>query len=222
MPSARGKKASRFRDAAHLARKSPSKKGKNRILIVCEGAETEPNYFEALRVDLGVRSADVRICGKECGTDPMSVVEYALELFKEDSTFDKIFCVFDKEGTRERELKYKQACDVVDRKNLNKCDISYIRSVPSFEYWYILHFRYTCSPFVAQGRKSSGDVVVATLKKDIPKYDKSDKAIFQILKPNLETAKANAVKAIKAAEANQTDNPMTEAHLLVAALEALT
>ena len=221
MASARGFKTGRFRDAANLARKGPSKKAKDRVLIVCEGAETEPNYFEALRIDLGIRSADVRICGKECGTDPMSVVEYALDIFKEDPTFDKIFCVFDKEGTRERELKYKQACNIIDGKNLNKCQISYIRSVPSFEYWYILHFRYTCTPFVAQGNKSSGDAVVSALKKDMPKYNKSDKAMFQVLKPRLETAKSNAVKAMIAAEANQTDNPMTEAHLLVAALESL-
>lgn len=221
MQSTQSRKANRFRDAANFARKGPSRKGKDRILIVCEGAETEPNYFEALRVDLGVRSADVRICGKECGTDPMSVVQYALELFKEDPTFDKIFCVFDKEGTPERELKYKQACNILDNKKLKKCEISYIRSVPSFEYWYILHFRYTCAPFVAERNKSCGDVVVSTLKKEIPNYDKSDRKIFELLKPKLETAKSNAMKAIAAAEANQTDNPMTEAHLLVAALEAL-
>lgn len=221
MSSGRRKQTGRFKGAASLARKGPFKKGKERILIVCEGAETEPNYFEALRVDLGVRSADVRICGKECGSDPMSVLEYALELFEEDSTFDNIFCVFDKEGTQERERKYKQACSIIDEKKLNNCKISYIRSVPSFEYWYILHYKYTCAPFVAQGKKSCADMVISALKKEMPKYNKSEKNIFQLLKPRLSTAKDNARKAIVAATVNQTDNPLTEAHLLVAALEAL-
>lgn len=221
MPAGRRKLASRFKDTASLARRNPFKVGKKRILIVCEGAETEPNYFGSLRVDLGVRSADVRICGKECGSDPMSVLEYALELFEEDSTFDNIFCVFDKEGTKEREAKYKEACKIIDKKKLNNCKISYIRSVPSFEYWYILHYKYTCAPFAAQGRKSCADMVVSALKKEMPKYNKSDKNIFQLLKPKLPIAKVNATKALAAAKAHQTDNPMTEAHLLVEVLESL-
>lgn len=215
------KQAFRFRGAANLARKGPFRKGKDRVLIVCEGSETEPNYFESLRVDLGVRSADVHICGKECGTDPMSVLEYALQLFEQDSSFDKIFCVFDKEGTPEREIKYKKACSIIDAKNLKKCEISYIRSVPSFEYWYLLHFRYTRSPFFAQGKKSCGDMVVSALKKEFPEYEKSEKNVFKILKPRMDFAKINAAKSIAEAKINENDNPTTEAHLLVAALEAL-
>ncbi len=45
-----------------------------------------------------------------------------------------------------------------------------ILSVPCFEYWFILHFCYTCSPFLPSGNKSAADNVVSELKKHLPDY----------------------------------------------------
>lgn len=51
------------------------------MLIVCEGAETEPRYFEALRRTLGLAATvDVVIAGKTGYTDPAGLVGAAEEL----------------------------------------------------------------------------------------------------------------------------------------------
>src|SRR3954452_4619238 len=66
--------ARRARTARDLARRTPSRRSKDRILIVCEGGKTEPNYLRELKGSLGLTNADVEICGDECGSDPASVV----------------------------------------------------------------------------------------------------------------------------------------------------
>jgi hypothetical protein len=47
------------------------------ILVVCEGEKTEPNYIAHYKKGLGLCNVKLEICGKECGSDPLSVVEYA-------------------------------------------------------------------------------------------------------------------------------------------------
>lgn len=212
----------RFRDSAQLERKQPTIKPLKRLLIVCEGSKTEPNYFKAMRRDLGLGSADVRICGEECGTDPVSVVKFALQEFAEDPGFDEIYCVFDKEGTQERKVKYDQACQIIDGKKLkNGRSIKAIKSVPCFEYWYLLHYKFTTSPFTAEGKKSSGDMVVESLKRELPIYEKSTVDMYEMLKARTGIARDNAVRSLKIAENSGTDNPTTNAHILYDALIAL-
>jgi hypothetical protein len=93
--------------------------------------------------------------------------------------------------------------------------------VPCFEYWLLLHFNYTTQPFEAAGNKSSGDQVIHELKKYLPASQKADKDIFTRLFSSLKFAKANADRALKAANANQTDNPSTRIYQLVDYLQNL-
>ncbi|MNC80456.1 hypothetical protein D3C75_1332440 [compost metagenome] len=51
-------------------------------LIVCEGKKTEPEYFNDLRNYERLASITVKVCG-ECGSAPISVVEHALQLYKD-------------------------------------------------------------------------------------------------------------------------------------------
>ena len=69
--------------AGELARRAGWRKARDRVLIVCEGEKTEPNYLKEIRESLGLTNADIVLCGEECGSDPMSVVRYALERFEE-------------------------------------------------------------------------------------------------------------------------------------------
>jgi hypothetical protein len=77
------------------------------ILIVCEGAETEPNYFESLRDYLKLSTISVKI--KDRAGAPINVVEEALaqveqrlQDFRDGRTnappFEAIWCVFDVEN----------------------------------------------------------------------------------------------------------------------------
>lgn len=63
----------RNRNSNRLNRSPAKREPYELILIVCEGSETEPNYFENLRETENLSSVNVEITGKS-GSDPMSVI----------------------------------------------------------------------------------------------------------------------------------------------------
>ena len=60
------------------------------ILIVCEGENTEPSYFNQFRLS----SATVKPVGE--GYNTLSLVSRAIELANEKN-YEKVWCVFDKD-----------------------------------------------------------------------------------------------------------------------------
>jgi hypothetical protein len=119
------------------------------LLIVCEGRETEPNYFNALRIDLRLSTVDVQIEGE--GGTPISVIRKAIsvvekrqKLHNQDGTpiYDQVWCVFDVENPVDNP-SFPQA--VNQAKARNYC---LAISNPAFEYWYLLHFEETNRPFM--------------------------------------------------------------------------
>ena len=97
-----------------LRRRRATKAPYDVILIVCEGGKTEPNYFTELKKAFRLSNANVRICG--CGSDPLSVVDFAIETFRREQEFDRVYCVFD----RDRHTTYNTALDRVRRARLGK------------------------------------------------------------------------------------------------------
>lgn len=81
------------------ARKAQRRKSRQivcKILIVCEGTKTEPNYFEAFKTFNGgtiVYDIDVR----ELGQNTTDVVDKAIEL-KSKGDYDRVWAVFDKDS----------------------------------------------------------------------------------------------------------------------------
>ena len=69
------------RKIASLYRKRKSREPYDVVLIVCEGAKTEPSYFTALKKELRLSSTNIHICGKECGSAPINVVDYLDSFF---------------------------------------------------------------------------------------------------------------------------------------------
>ena len=63
--------------ADELRRRAPTRQPKRRILVVCEGRKTEPEYFKALCND--VRNLLVHVEVRHAGV-PLTVVERAIEL----------------------------------------------------------------------------------------------------------------------------------------------
>ena len=180
----------------------------DKVLIVCEGEKTEPNYFNGLKNHLRLKSANVAIVGE--GATPAKIVERAKKLDmqekRKDDPFDKIFCVFDKDTHSD----YETALDHCAQKNYIA-----ISSVPAFEYWLLLHFRYTTSPY-----KDSAEVLHG-LKKYMADYEKNDTGIFKKLQDKLETAKKNAARSLQDRIHAKTDNPSTRVHILVETLQAI-
>ena len=143
-----------------FSRRPPLKVSRERALIVCEGEKTEPNYIRDFVHHLGLTSADVRVCGEECGSDPRSIYRYAMKVFEADRDYDHVFCVFDQDG----HANFVETCARIAGTRLaNKKKIYCINSNPCFEYWILLHYLFTTAPIIAVGGKSAGERAVSEL-----------------------------------------------------------
>ncbi|MFV2057874.1 MAG: RloB family protein [Thiohalomonadales bacterium] len=203
-----------------LARKKAMRASYAKILIVCEGEKTEPNYFNELKDYLTLNSATVKVTG-ECESSPISVFEYSLRLYKfaknAGDSYDKVFCVFDKD-THSSYQKTLQNIESVKPKD----SFAAITSTPCFEYWLMLHFTYTTRQFRGTGNSSSCDQLITELKNYFPRYQKGDVSIFDKTKNYLPQAKSRAARSLQEATNNMDDNPSTKVHLLIEYLENLS
>jgi len=201
----------KVRTASELTRRKARREPYAKVLIVCEGEKTEPNYFNGLRDCYGLNSANVEVCG-DCGTDPIGIVKYAKRRYKEErdagDAFDRVYCVFDKDSHHSYN-NAKESIRTAKPKNVYFA----ITSVPCFEYWLLLHFDDTTKPF----RRCED--VITVLKNHMPGYNKGQRDTFSFLINKLDAAKKNAHKAIQAATSGDTDNPTTQVHELVEYLQ---
>ena len=176
-------------------------KSYDRVLIVCEGEQTEPLYFESFKQEYDLSSANVVVTDASKGSDPVSIIKQAEKLYKEslkeNNAFDSVFCVFDKD----QHGNYDNAVRMLSKVNSKFIAIT---SVPCFEYWFLLHFEYTTKSF------PSASAVISELKKHIPAYSKNNMRIFGTLNAQLQTAIQNAEKANESAKRAGTDNPSTK------------
>jgi len=205
------------KQARELARRKVRRAPYAKILIICEGEKTEPYYFNSLKDHYGLNSANVEICG-ECGAAPSSIYRYARQRYREEKDagdpFDRVFCVFDKDAHD----SYENTVQNIMRATPQRTFLA-ITSVPCFEYWLLLHFKYTTKPYNALPNNSAGHQVLAELRDYRSDYQKGHKGIFEALIDHLEFAKHNAERALQTAEKNHTDNPSTRVHELVAFLQ---
>jgi len=211
-------------------RKKAKRKSYDNVLIVCEGEKTEPYYFEEMRVCLDLDSANVEIDGR-CGSSPKSVVEHAQSLFKKErvktGNYDRVFCVFDrdKHETFEYALKEIDLINVALKKEGYSKEkvFTAIRSVPAFEYWFLLHFIPSTKPYSPVGTKSVGDQVIDDLKAYLPNYEKKQQGIYQYFIDNglVGAAKAHSKRIFENSKKTGDINPSTNVHELIEYLEEL-
>jgi hypothetical protein len=109
-----------------LARAVPSMEVKPTILIVCEGRNTEPSYFNQFRLS----TATIKSIGE--GFNTVSLVQRAIQLAGERE-YEQVWCVFDKDDFEE--VDFNQAIAIAENENFG---VAY--SNQAFEYWLILHF----------------------------------------------------------------------------------
>lgn len=200
-----------------LARRRAKRSAYQKILIVCEGEKTEPNYFNELIDYYELNTANVKIDGS-CGSSPQSVYEAALELYskekKSGDPFDRVFCVFDKDT----HTTYVDTVAIISQHKPKKI-FQAVKSVPCFEFWLILHFLLITKPYVATGNKSAADCVISDLRQYIPDYEKGDKDVFAPLHSQLGRAIHNSKQVNEEAAKNDTDNPSTDIGELVSFLK---
>ena len=191
-----------------------------RVLIVCEGAKTERLYFERVVCSLNLISVDVEICGE--GLAPNSLVADAerrvrAEGKSDDAGYNAVFCVFDRDTHDSFEAAKSRIQTLVKQGVFpNTCDVC-IYSIPSFEYWFLIHFEYTRAPFSSVGGVSAGARVVRSLRA-VPGFENYEKSLSNSLLNELmdsaEVACTNAEKALSDADNTREENPSTKVHLL--------
>ncbi|MEY3248265.1 MAG: hypothetical protein RL742_308 [Bacteroidota bacterium] len=109
-----------------LERQKPTRFQRQYILIVCQGKNTEPDYFRKFRLT----SAVIKTFGGIKGT--RALVERAQKL-KEKDQYDQVWCVFDKDEFSNKD--FNEAIKLAQNLGFG---VAY--SNQAFEYWLILHF----------------------------------------------------------------------------------
>lgn len=113
-----------------VRRRAGFKPVKKTFLIVCEGENTEPEYFNAFRLT----SATVKAIGKGLGT--MSLVREAISVREQEKqkgkSFNFCWVVFDKD-------EYQDFDEAIEFAKKNGFEVAY--SNQAFELWFLLHFK---------------------------------------------------------------------------------
>lgn len=147
----------------------------------------------------------------------MQIVESAKEILLKSKSFERVFCVFDRDEHLDFENAIKSA-NAQNEKYVSDSEemISFrpIVSIPSFELWLLIHFECVTKPL---HRK----VVESMLKKHIIGYEKGKKGVFLLTSDLLNTAFRNAdIMNAEALRIGRKD-PFTEVDRLVKLLMEL-
>lgn len=160
----------RNRRTGKIERRAWTKEPKTRFVLFCEGSNTEPAYFSAIRklwtgtlIEIETR--------KGVGV-PITIAERAIEFEKQDrsrrmrrgNSFeenDRVWAVFD----RDEHQRHDEAVDLCEQNG-----IGVARSNPCFEVWLILHE-------MDYDRPDGRHAVQRELAKLRPEYDRQGRKI---------------------------------------------
>ena len=210
----------------NLRRKAATRKSADRILIICEGSKTEPQYLDEIRKEQRLPTADVYVVGATEGNDPLSVVNYAEKFFLkgdphrriEPRAFDQVVVVFDRDDHHSYQQALTRASQLhLKMKNSIKAKVPFevCASVPCFELWLLLHFESVLQPI-------HRIEVYQRLKQHIERYEKCDHGLWKQTKANLDTANQRALHLAGQRTRNNDAGPYTDMHTLVERLLNLT
>ncbi len=125
------KKQKKDHRKARLTRRQGVREIKQSFLIVCEGENTEPDYFKAFRMT----AATVKALGQAMIT--MALVNKAISIREADHQkkreYDQCWVVFDKDDFPAQD--FNQAIQLAEK---NGFRVAY--SNQAFEYWFLLHY----------------------------------------------------------------------------------
>ena len=210
---------------AKRGRKPFSIKRKNRyegdkVLIVCEGTDTEPNYFNALKEYLKLNPMSIIVHPAKGRYSPQVLVDFAIAKIEEacakGDPYAKAYCVIDRDNHPTYEEAFEKA--KVYQHN-DKCPtvLCLTPSVPCFEYWILMHEKYTNRPFGSSGSKPCDELIDT----ELPGYSKTDRlALKQLIEAKLEMAKKYSRRSHEEHKTLRTDS-YTTVYLLVEELEYL-
>lgn len=182
-----------------------------RFLIVCEGAKTEPNYFQGFRV------LPLVVDAVGAGRNTLSLVDEAIRLKGEkeaeahrrgNPSYDQTWCVFDRDSFGADDFN-----SAIRKAEAAGFHVAYTNQ--AFELWYLLHFD---DHRAALHRHQYEDILGDRLGH---KYHKNSPTMYAELHSQQTEAIRRAESLLTEYGANhnpQQDNPCTTIHLLVKAL----
>lgn len=157
-------------------------------LIITEGKnKTETLYFSHYKK----QGTDYAITFVKAGsnTDAESLYKTVYQKWRKDGfnykSGDRAFIVMDIDNDKRKADKVIAL--IKENKNPG---IVFIVSNPTFEIWFLLHYKYTTKSY------TSGKAVISDLRKAIPKYDKTID-VYPVLEEKVEKALINSRKLEK-------------------------
>ena len=202
------------RQIAVKKRGASVRKSKPVYLIVAEGKnKTETLYFSNYQ-EQG-RPYSIRFVRAGNRTDAESLYKTLKSKWKEldlsSENGDRGFIVLDMDNDAQKEASVLELM----RDNNNNA-IEFIVSNPTFEVWFLLHFKYTTKEY------SNGDAVISDLKKYVPEYEKN-RDIYRFCSQKITDAMSNSDRLVKyfgdKAWPSISCNPRTDVSRLVKLLE---
>lgn len=185
------------RNRGRSGRRVATREVRQRFLIVCEGEQTEPNYFRAFQVPgLVVRIKDVNQRGR-------ALIEKAKQL-REAEDYDQVWCVFDRD-----DLLPGQINEAHQRARQFSIGVAF--SNQAFELWYLLHYDFHN---VAITRDDYRTYLERRLGRV---YAKNSHDMYELLRHRQPIAIANARRLLELYDPSRPDqdDPSTTVHRLV-------
>ncbi len=205
----------RAKKAKDLERKLSERQQQSRILIVCEDSKSSAYYFQDMAEAFGLKAVDVR--GKECGSAPSSVLEYAEQEYNEElksDPYDRVYCVFD----RDQNKSFSPTIKKISILKTSGKPFFAITSTPCFEIWLLLHFGYCARSYMPVGKRSSCTQALSELRQNpnLAGYEKGAKGIYTMFSgQEMLDAIKHAKRLMQENQRTGSDNPSTNIYELV-------
>ena len=145
-----------------MARKTSLRQRRSPIPTIIGAGITEQWYFTHLKALRGYR---VKIRPRFFGTETAAGLDKKIEEVLRDESI--AICVFDADVSTWNEAERKKLA-ALQKKYEGNASVVLCDSMPSIEYWFLLHFKHTTRHF------GTSKAVIKELKKYIPQYDKTE------------------------------------------------
>ena len=145
-----------------MARKTSLKQRRSPIPTIIGAGITEQWYFTHLKALRGYR---VKIRPRFFGTETAAGLDKKIdEVLRDDGI---AICVYDADVSTWNETERKKLA-ALQKKYEGNASVLLCDSMPSIEYWFLLHYKHTTRHF------GTSKAVIKELKKYIPQYDKTE------------------------------------------------
>ncbi len=189
----------------NFQRKKDARETKPAYLIITEDSKSSQCYLKGMIRHLEHNAKRFEI--NHSGSSPKSIMQKASV---EINNYKTIFCVFDKDSHDNKGNTYTDLMNwIKDQKN-----VVAINSVPCFEYWLYLHFKYTDKPL------ENCEAIEKLLNRHIPKYNKGQ-VCFNDYEEGFEKAVAGGRKSINRFNKEDGEDPMTRMSEFYDALKSI-